>query len=544
MKRRGVRIVMSVLLTAAVAASIATTPQAESQRDTPALLVVVAVDQFRADYREWYGDQWRGGLHRLFSEGAVFPRATIPWAVTKTCAGHASISTGAVPARHGLIANEWFDRASGTLIECTTDPSAQPIGFAGRRGVEHHSPRHLLVPTLAEELRRQAAVPPRTVVVALKARSAIALAGRGGDSTIVVWEEESGTWATSTAFASRPWPEVDTYIAAHRPDDARGATWNRARPIAHYQHEDRAPGEPAGGVLPRRLIPPFGVPFSAVWDASPFSDAYIADLAIDLAERTRLGQRQATDLLVVGFPALDYVGHSFGPRSHEVQDTLLHLDENLGRLIEALDRAVGRDRYVLGFTSDHGVGLLPEQAAAVTGTPGGRLDPGAVATAVDRVLRDALGRHRVIEAVTGVDIHLSQAALDRIRHDPGLAIAVAAAAGAVPGVHRVFWRPDLAPADADDDPGREAFLASYVAGRSGDLTFLPAENWVVAGSGTHHGSLHAYDRDVPLVFFGAGIKPGRHNEGAPIDLAPTLADFAGITMPSAQGVSRRGLITK
>lgn len=548
-RRPGARARVVVLVALAVTATaasftgahVAATTQTEAR---PRLIVLIAVDQFRADYADWYGAQWSAGLHRLFTQGAVFERATIPWAITKTCAGHASIGTGAVPARHGLIANDWYDRATRTLVTCTSDPDARPIGLGGTRAVEQHSARWLLVPTLAEELRRQSTTTPRIVSIALKARAAIGLAGRGGDSTVVFWEEDSGAWATSSAFASAPWPQVDDYIARHRPDASRGAVWDRLLPLTDYLHADGAVGEPASGILPRRIDTPRGVPFSAAWDASPLSDAYIADLAATMVAPLGLGQRDATDLLAVGFSALDYVGHAFGPRSHEVQDTLVRLDRSLGHLLDTLDRVVGADRYIVGFTSDHGVALLPEQAEAVTGIAGGRLHPNAVAAAVDVALRAQFGRRSFIEAVTGIDIHLSDGVMDMVQREPGLAASIAASVEAVPGVARVFWAIDLDATTATDDAALQAVRASYVRGRSGDLTFLPDVNWVVTGSGTNHGSLHAYDREVPVVFLGASVAPGRHEGGAPIDVAPTLAAFAGITLSSADGIDRRDAITR
>jgi hypothetical protein len=505
----------------------------------PRLLVLIAVDQFRADYLTWYGAQWTSGLHRLFTHGAVFARATTPWAVTRTCSGHASIGTGALPSSHGLVGNEWYDRQERAFVACTTDPAVRPIGFGGARATERHSARWLRVPTLGDELRRQAAVAPRIVSVALKARTAIGLGGRGGESTVILWEEDAGTWATSTAFATAPWPHADEHIRRYRPEASRGVEWDRLLPASQYLYEDRAVGEPAAGQFPHRLVTPPGVPFAAVWDRSPWSDAYVADLAAAMVTGAGLGQRDATDLLAIGFAALDYVGHAFGPRSHEVQDVLLRLDQTLGRLFDTLDRRVGADRYVVGFTSDHGVALLPEQAAAVTGTVGGRLNPASVAAAVDLVLRTRLGRRPAIEAVNGAELYFAPGVIDAITNDASLAAAVTAAAEAVPGVDRAFLAADLQSSASTTDDTLIAMRASYMAGRSGDLTLVPSPHWVVASSGTHHGSAHAYDREVPVVFLGRGIAAGRHTGATPLDVAPTLAALAGITLPQAQGTARR-----
>ena len=156
-------------------------------------------------------------------------------------------------------------------------------------------------------------------------------------------------------------------------------------PIEAYLHDDRAAGEPVAGVFPHVLRPPFGASFTPVWDASPFSDAYIGDLAVSLIESLGAGRTGGTDLLLLSFAALDYVGHAYGPKSHEVQDVLARLDVVLGRLIGVLDDSIGRDRYVLALTSDHGVAPLPEGS-------GGRVSLQAVGRAVDQALSISLGR--------------------------------------------------------------------------------------------------------------------------------------------------------
>src|SRR6185369_5154717 len=130
--------------------------------------------------------------------------------------------------------------------------------------------------------------------------------------------------------------------------------WARQLPGASYRNEDDGQGEPAPSTFPHVLVPPAGGSFTAVWDMSPWSDAYLGDMAASLVERLKLGA-EGPDLLAIGFSALDFVGHAYGPRSHEVQDLLVRLDGVIGRLMDVLDQSVGRDRYVLALTSDHGV---------------------------------------------------------------------------------------------------------------------------------------------------------------------------------------------
>jgi predicted AlkP superfamily pyrophosphatase or phosphodiesterase len=72
--------------------------------------------------------------------------------------------------------------------------------------------------------------------------------------------------------------------------------------------------------------------------------------------------------------------------------------------------------------------------------------------------------------------------------------------------------------------------------RSGDYIVVTKPGWVYGATGTNHGSPHAYDRQVPLILFGAGITRGTYTASAsPADIAPTFASLAGISLPSAQG---------
>src|SRR5258708_38692198 len=88
----------------------------------PKLVVLLVVDQMRADYVDKFLPQWTGGLKRLVEEGAWFRDAAYPYAATETCVGHATISTGAFPATHGIVANAWWDPKEQKMVTCTADP--------------------------------------------------------------------------------------------------------------------------------------------------------------------------------------------------------------------------------------------------------------------------------------------------------------------------------------------------------------------------------------------------------------------------------------
>src|SRR5690348_4264986 len=106
-----------------LAQSTAAPAKGSKPANRPKLVVLLVVDQMRADYVDKFRFQWTGGLKRLVEEGAWFRDAAYPYAATETRVGHSTISTGAFPATHGMVANAWWDRATQKLVTCTADPN-------------------------------------------------------------------------------------------------------------------------------------------------------------------------------------------------------------------------------------------------------------------------------------------------------------------------------------------------------------------------------------------------------------------------------------
>ena len=124
------RLLVGLTLAAALglAATVPSSARIQSSAaPNPTLLVTLVIDQLRFDYLERYQRHWSGGLRRLLTEGAVFERAMYPYLNTVTCAGHATIATGALPYRHGIILNEWYRRDVGRRMACTDDDTVTSV---------------------------------------------------------------------------------------------------------------------------------------------------------------------------------------------------------------------------------------------------------------------------------------------------------------------------------------------------------------------------------------------------------------------------------
>ena len=431
------------------------------------------IDQFRGDYINTYGHQWTAGLRRLVDRSAIFPLSAYTYATTKTCPGHSTIATGTLPSTHGMIDNQWYERDERRTVVCTEDASVTPVSFGGIEGREHHSLKRLMTATFADELRTQLPTMPRVVALSVKPRSAIPLAGRAAPGTIAVWAEPNGAWTTSTMYTTTAWPEVDEFVRTRPIASAHGHEWTRRLDPATYLFDDAGLGEPAANVFPHVIAGRSGKPdasFATAWQRSPLSDAYLGEMAANLVDRLKLGQTQGTDLLAVSFSALDLVGHMYGPRSHEVQDVLANLDHTIGRLLAALDKSVGSNRYVIGLTSDHGVPDVPEQAAARS-MPAGRLSMTTLRRGLEETMVAALGPGPHVAAVTSPYVYFTPESLGRLKTDEQARQAVTKMLAGTVGVRRVVWAGELT-SPSPEDPTLGAVYRSYVPARSGDIMLV------------------------------------------------------------------------
>ena len=513
----------------------------------PKLVVLLVVDQMRGDYVDKFQGQWTGGLKRLVNEGAWFREAAYPYAATETCVGHSTISTGAFPATHGMVANAWWDRDSQKMVTCTLDPKATNITYGGATTPNGDSAWRMRVPGFAEELRFESGGATRVVTFSLKARAAITMAGHKGDA--VTWFE-NGSWTTSSVYGTMPF--VESFAKAHPMQADWGKTWSLSLPESSYLYDEKATGAvaPGGWDLafphPLRGNPDSRGPDAAFyfqWATSPYADTYLTKMAEDAVDQLALGKSGGTDFLGISYSSVDYVGHAFGPRSREIQDVLIRLDKDLDELFRHLDGRVGRGNYVVALSADHGAVPTPEDMQK-TGADAGVLHVPEISEKIEKALEPLQYTKPVIARVAGTEVYFAPGIYDRLKSDAAAMRAVLDAIRSVPGVAEVYRAEEVQDRPATKSPIRNAEAASYFPGRSGDLLVAPKPYYLVAWSapgkprdfGTGHGTPYYYDQHVPLLLMGWGIAHGEYfGSVTPADIAPTLAALCGLTLSSRDG---------
>jgi len=512
----------------------------------PRLIVAISVDQFADALFERYRPGFTGGLARL-ARGIAFTGYQ-SHAATETCPGHSTILTGRHPAATGIVANTWFDRATGSSIYC--------VSVRGTADPDARGPQNLRVDTLGDWLKR-AEPGARVVAVSGKDRAAIMMAGHHADA--VYWWND-GVGFTTSPFAGPATPAV--LAPAQAFNGTLFARW-RAQPPALWPADVPATcralekPESFGRLAVSGRVPPDastqvegGPDFLARTDfqdqlrVSPLFDPLTVDFADQLIDRYRLGHGPATDLLAISLSTTDYIAHRYGNGGAETCVQVAAVDRALGTLLAKLD-GLGVP-YLVVLTADHG-GSDAAERARENGATAQRLDPAAFVGALNEHLKAALGLG--FDPVVADD---PQQLVINVGPDEALRARVRDAAVAWlktrPEVDAVFTAAETAAAvPAPNKPVTdltldERFHESYDPERSGDIQVALRPNTTVGmprGVGDYvagHGSPWDYDRRVPILFWWSGVPAERRREPIEtVDIAPTLAAIAHVPVPVVDG---------
>ncbi len=478
----------------------------------PKLVLLVAIDQFRYDYLTRFRSEYTGGLKTLLERGAVFVDANLEHYPTVTAIGHSTMLSGATPSVSGIMGNDWFDRKTGKQVTSVSDDSAQLLGgIAGGRG---SSPHRLLVSTVGDELKRSGIPGVKVFGLSLKDRSAILPAGHMANGAFW-YSDDTGEFVSSTYYFKQLPAWASAFNAERHPDRFAGKTWLSS----------------ANGPQRRLVEKPGPMLYSGVY-ASPYGNDLLALFAERALKEEKLGQRSVTDLLTVSFSSNDSIGHAFGPDSEEAHTISLNVDQAMGRLFAAIDKAVGLDNTLIMLTADHSVSPRPE-VLIEQHMPGGRMK-GGFFQPIQEALEKKYGAGKWLLSTAGSSPYfnydlIAEKKLDRAEVRRFAAQAILSS----DHVSRVYTWDDLAGGRQSADRFDERVKRGFNSRRSGDLEIVLEPYWIRGNTVATHGTPYNYDTHIPLVFMGKGVKPGRYYKHAALnDLAPTAAALLDLEIPS------------
>jgi arylsulfatase A-like enzyme len=203
---------------------------------------------------------------------------------------------------------------------------------------------------------------------------------------------------------------------------------------------------------------------------------------------------------------------------------------------------------VLALTADHGALPLPEEARLRGHPTARRVVAADYYPQVRAAVHAALAGLKLPESALlhvgedGVWLDVSQAT--RETTPAQLRSVVAVAVRKLDFVADTYTADELSGPTNQLRPFMDRYKRSFYAPRSPDVQ-LRFKEWSLVDAqpgGTSHGSPYRYDTHVPVLFFGAGVRPGVHAAAVgTVDVAPTLAGLLGVRVP--EDVDGRSLLT-
>jgi predicted AlkP superfamily pyrophosphatase or phosphodiesterase len=487
----------------------------------PRLILVIVIDQFRADYLERFRDQYgESGFRTFLDKGAYFTNCFYDYANTSTAPGHATLFTGAYSNGHGIVANEWWDSQKKKTVTSVEDDTTHIVGVADNG--PGASPHNLLASTLGDQLKLATQGKSRVFSLALKDRAAILPGGHAADAAYWI-DRQSGAWVTSTYYRD----ELPKWVADFNSGNRATKYWDRewrdgdGSVLRSTTHKKRKDGKDAG--------------FYEVIGSTPFANDYEFEFAKELMLYEQVGLGPSTDLLTISLSANDILGHQVGPDSPEMHAMALAMDHQLADFFDFLGHQVGLANVWIALSADHGIAPVPSVATKLR-LPATALNPDELRAQVNRALAVKFAQARATELVKVIDYpvaFLNEEAFTTAKIKEAEAEHQTGEALKKLGLRGYFTKSQLELGEVPNTEQGRQYLHSYSPGGGWYVLGVPPPFAVGSLEGTEHATPYSYDTQVPLAFYGLAFQPGTYRTRVePVDLAPTLASLLGIIAPS------------
>lgn len=516
-----------------------------TKEERPKLVVGIMVDQMRHEYlHRFYAKYGEGGFKRLMNDGFAVENAHYNFIPTKTGPGHTSVYTGSTPAIHGIIENDWYDKNLKKTVNCVNDPKQTPVGV--KEGNGDVSPWRCLSTTMTDELKLATQKRSKVIGISFKDRGAVLPAGHMADAAYW-YDGNTGTMMTSSYYMDELPKWMKAFNKQKLPNKYLSQEWNTLYPIEQYVEsgEDDTPYEVRLRGKDRAAFPYDLKKLRkengdlGLLGNTPFGNDYLTEAVKAAIDGEQLGQDEWTDFLAISYSSTDMMGHGYGPNAVEIEDTYLRLDKNIEDLLNTLDKKVGAGNYTLFLTADHAVEDVA-QYLVDSKIPAGYFNTNHVAANLREYLQKYFPDKNLVEAASGEYLFFNY---DLFDEDPRAAENDFTLASelivkyllTVDGIANVYTESMLRQGQYNEGGVKGMAVRGYHPKRSGDILVILEPGWYASGrvQGTTHGSPYTYDTNVPMLFYGAGIKKGKSVKYHPItDIAPTITTLLHVKFPS------------
>ena len=524
----------TLLLVLAIATTMG---NAYATHTKPRLIVNIVVGTMRSDDIERYGDNFtHDGFRRIMRDGACYTEASYDFSNIAPATTLSTIATGAHPSDHGAISDYWWSYADGACVSLIEDKKSHPIPFSTGSG--SYSAHRLIAPTMGDMLLSNN-TESKQFTIAIDPLSAILLNGKHGTP---IWAETNQTdWTTSSAFASA----IPAWLERYNRDNVNKryalSRWTPLYKASMYKNAEVAVLE---GINNKhtKLLSNINLRLSESEYGhmcyTPAGNTMLLKLAATIIEKEALGIDDNTDILNICLDSARYIAETYGPESMEYEDMLYRLDRDINEFLDTLyGNASNNSHIMVVVTSAHGTSPSYNPVEKMERE---RFNTRQMEVMVNAYVSAHHGSDNYILGYNNKAIYLNHKAIyerklsvDDIRDEVAVFLlqmrGIATARSATALRNSAFME------------GRARLMQhGFYASRSGDviIDFMPG--WIIESFSFRSSAVggYIYDRHVPLMIYGGGIKQKVYTEHVDMSwLAPTICRIIGIDAPwSSEGI--------
>jgi len=523
--------------------------RAEEENKPPKLVLGIVVENMRPDYIQRYWNKFQAnGFKKLYTDGAVCSNVNLTLHVQNYASGTASLFTGVNPSIHGIIGKSWYDRLKTKVQECTQDDYYFTVGADTKSG--NASPVKLLSNTITDNLKIITQGKSKVFSVAMNRESAIFSAGHAADGAY--WFDiESGRMVSSSFYINNFPDWIRVFNSENMPEMYSYRNWTTLLPETSYTESVEDDYLLEKGYYGKWNTFPHTISkyikragnFSPL-KTTPYANLIVKDFTLRLLENEDIGTDDNIDFVTAVFSSMDYENGSFGPASLEMEDTYLYLDQYISELIEATEKKFGKGNVLFFLTANTSASYPVEYLKEEFHLPVNHFSPESALALLNSLLNITYGDAKWIEYYEDLQVYLDHDLIEK--NNLNLDEMRDVASNFINQFEGV--QVSLPAYQLEQGSSANGLLAplykSYAKNRSGDFLYSLKEGWQPEYK---YKDVNYTDQShIPLVFYGAGIKPQKINEKySAIDLVPTLAELLQIPVPDkCQGKIIKELITK
>ena len=508
--------------------------QTSKTPESPKLVITLVVDQMRPDLLTRFDDIYTGGFRWLMDHGIWFTNTHHEHSYTATGPGHFSIGTGQYPGKVGLVGNSFYDRDLGKNVNCVEDPNATVVGA---QDGEARSFRRYETTGLGDWVK-ETYEGSKVIAIGGKDRSAVLMGGRQPD--LALYYNYAGSFISSDYYVDQLPSWVVDFNNQLNAELYKDSIWTKSLSddiYLNYSREDFYLGE-LDDYLNDDYSPVFPIGIDPNEDPKaslmgrPWFEREILRLAQSAIVEEELGLDANPDLLFIGFSAMDWMIHNFGPFSQEIMDACIKLDKWLGNFIKMVDQSVGLENVLFVLTADHGGLPLPEYLQEKN-QKAGRINKEHMQEAdewIKDIIEEQYGKKLYIRK--GGNYYLDLKRLKKANINPRKIYKIIEEhLSKVEGIEEVVFKNDFIDIEGGDKITKR--IQNMIHNQTADIFPIVSPGYIYKNPyGTGHGSPYDYDTHVPLIFsrkhFSSSLIDTSH---ATVDIAPTIAKIIDVLIP-------------